>query len=103
VSPFSLWAIHPSLEWLQGVLKVVAVTIAVAVAFVPRRRDARQVVALAAAVLIAVQLPASHWFYFYLAWIVPLILAVVMSAYREPASGRAGAVDIWSRPARVRD
>jgi hypothetical protein len=103
VSPFSLWAIHPSLEWLQGVLKVVAVGIALAVAFVPRRRDARQVVALAAAVLIAVQLPASHWFYFYLAWVVPLILAVVMSAYREPTSGGAAAVDIWSRSARVRD
>jgi hypothetical protein len=103
LSPFSLWALHPSLEWLQAVLKVAAVGLAVAVAFVPRRRDARQVVALAAAVLIAVQLPASHWFYFYLAWVVPLILAAVMSAYRDPDAADTAAVDGWSRPARVRD
>jgi hypothetical protein len=47
-------------------------------------------------VMIAVQLPATHWFYFYLAWIAPLVLAATMSAYREPAlAGRA--VDGWSR------
>jgi hypothetical protein len=89
VSPFSLWSLHPSLEWLQVVLKVAAVGLAVAVALVPRRRNARQVVALAAAVLIAVQLPAAHWFYFYLVWVTPLILAAVMSAYREPAAAGA--------------
>jgi hypothetical protein len=72
------------------------VGLAAAVAFVPRRRDARQVVALAAAVMIAVQLPATHWFYFYLAWVAPLVLAATMSAYREPVlAGRA--VDGWSR------
>jgi Glycosyltransferase family 87 len=95
-SPFSLWALHPSLDWLQTALQLGAAGLAVALAFVPRRRDARQVVALAAAVMIAVQLPATHWFYFYLAWIAPLVLAATMSAYREPAlAGRA--VDGWSR------
>jgi Glycosyltransferase family 87 len=103
VSPFSLWSLHPSLDWLQLVLKIAALGLAVAVAFVPRRRNARQVAALAAAVLIAVQLPAAHWFYFYLVWVAPLILAAVMSAYREPAAAGAEAMDIWSRPARARD
>ena len=103
VSPFSLWSLHPSLEWLQVVLKVVAVALAAAVAFVPRRRSVRQVVALAAAVLIAVQLPATHWFYLYLVWVAPLILAAVMSAYREPVAADAAAVDIWSRTARLPD
>ena len=97
-SPFSLWALHPSLDWLQSALKMGAIGLAVVLAFVPRRRDARQVVALAAAVMIAVQLPATHWFYFYLAWVAPLVLATTMSAYREPAlAGRP--VDGWSRTA----
>lgn len=101
-SPFSLWALHPSLDWLQTLLKAGALALAAALLFVPRRRDARQVVALAAAVMIAVQLPASHWFYFYLAWIAPLVLAAVMSAYREPAltsAAGSAAVDGWSRTA----
>jgi Glycosyltransferase family 87 len=97
-SPFSLWALHPGLDWLQSALKMGAIGLAVVLAFVPRRRDARQVVALAAAVMIAVQLPATHWFYFYLAWVAPLVLATSMSAYREPAlAGRP--VDGWSRTA----
>jgi hypothetical protein len=104
-SPFSLWALHPSLEWLQTLLKAGAIALAAALAFVPRRRDARQVVALAAAVMIAVQLPATHWFYFYLAWIAPLVLAAVMSGYREPSLTGSGAraVDGWSRTSERRD
>ena len=98
-SPFSLWALHPSAAPLQTVLKLGAAGLAILLAFVPRRRDARQVVALAAAVMIAVQLPAAHWFYFYLVWIAPLVLAAVMSGYREPALTHAATrgVDRWSR------
>jgi hypothetical protein len=104
-SPFSLWALHPSLDWLQTLLKLGVAALAVALLFVPRRRDARQVVALAAAVMIAIQLPATHWFYFYLAWIAPLVLATAMSAYREPVltAAAAPAVDGWSRASERRD
>jgi hypothetical protein len=103
VSPFSLWALHPSLGWLQTALKLGAIALAVAVAFVPRKRDARQVVALAAAVLIAVQLPAAHWFYFYLAWTAPLVLATIMSGYRDPTADERIALDGWSRTTAPRD
>jgi hypothetical protein len=104
-SPFSLWALHPSLDWLQTLLKVGAAALAAGLMFVPRRRSPRQVVALAAAVMIAVQLPASHWFYFYLAWIAPLVLATSMSAYREPVltAPAAPAVDRWTRAAALPD
>jgi hypothetical protein len=104
-SPFSLWALHPSLDWLQTLLKVGAAALAAALFFVPRERSPRQVVALAAAVMIAVQLPATHWFYFYLAWIAPLVLATAMSAYREPVltASPAPAVDGWSRASERRD
>ena len=95
-SPFSIWALHPSLGWLQIACKLGAAGLALALAFVPGRRDARQVVALAAAVLVAVQLPAHNWFYFYLAWTAPLILAASFSAYsgaRTPATAKS-AVDV---------
>jgi hypothetical protein len=100
-SPFSIWALHPSLDWLQTLLKAGAVALLVALFFLPRERSPRQVVALAAAVMIAVQLPAAHWFYFYLAWIAPLVLATAMSAYREPVLSAAPApgVDRWTRTA----
>ncbi|HET8822147.1 MAG TPA: glycosyltransferase 87 family protein [Thermoleophilaceae bacterium] len=101
-SPFSVWALHPSLEWLQTALKAAVAALVLLVAFVPRGREPRQVVALAAAVLAAVQLPATHWFYFYLVWTAPLVLATTMSAYRGPAETRTG-LDGWTRTARSKD
>jgi hypothetical protein len=83
-SPFSLWGLHPSLGWLQSVAKVGFVALAVTVAFVPRRRDLRQVAALAAGVLIALQITTTYWFYLYLVWIGPPILVAVLAAYRGP-------------------
>jgi hypothetical protein len=78
-SAFSLWGLHPSLEPLQTLVKVAAAGLAVAVFALPRRRDALQVAALGAAVLIAFQLAAEHWFYFYLVWFAPLALVAMLS------------------------
>jgi len=41
-----------------------------------------QVAALAAAVAIAVQLPATHWFYFYIPWFAPLAFVALFGAFR---------------------
>lgn len=81
-SVFSMWGLHPGLAWLQDVLKIAAVALAALVAFYPRgRRSPAQVAALGAAVLIAVQLPAIHWFYFYVAWFMPFVLVALFAAY----------------------
>jgi Glycosyltransferase family 87 len=82
-SPFSVWGQVGSLDWLQTVVKVGAAGLALAVAFVPRRPDARQVAALGAAVLIAVQLAVTHWFYLYVVWFVPFVFVAMFGAYRE--------------------
>jgi Glycosyltransferase family 87 len=82
-SPFSVWGQVDSLDWLQTVMKAGAVGLALAVAFVPRRPDERQVAALGAAVLIALQLAVTHWFYLYVVWFVPFVLVVMFGAYRE--------------------
>jgi hypothetical protein len=87
-SPFSIWGQAESLDWLQTVVKAAAAALALLVAFVPRRRSARQVAALGAAVLIALQLGVSHWFYLYVVWFVPFVLVTVMGALRAaPDSG----------------
>lgn len=83
-SPFSMWGLHPSLEWLQKLLEVATAGICIALGFVPRRRDARQVAALAAAAVIALQLCATYWLFFYVSWFAPLALVAMLAAYRTP-------------------
>lgn len=86
-SPFSIWGQAPALDPLQTASKVFAVALAVAVFFVPKRRSPVQVAALAAAVLIAVEVTASHWFYPYAVWFAPLVLVAVFAAQRGPEPG----------------
>jgi hypothetical protein len=83
-SPFSVWGQEPSLEPLQTAVKLGAAGLALLVAFVPRRPDARQIAALGAAVLIGFQLAAAHWFYLYVVWFVPYVLVATLAAYRQP-------------------
>jgi hypothetical protein len=74
VDVFSPWALHPGLHPLQLVLEVGAVLLAGAVAFFPRQRSLPRVCALAAAVTLAIQLPATHWYYYYIMWFLPFAL-----------------------------
>jgi multidrug transporter EmrE-like cation transporter len=83
-SPFSVWGQAPSLHALQTLTKVGAVALAAAFFFVPRRRSTIQLAALAAALLIAVQVTANHWFYPYAVWFAPLVLIAVFARERGP-------------------
>ncbi|MGH2985123.1 MAG: hypothetical protein ACRDLO_00345, partial [Solirubrobacterales bacterium] len=87
-SPFSIWGQAEGIGWLQTITIALAVGLAVAVAFVPRRRSIAQVAALAAAVLLAVQFTAEHWFYLYIPWFLPaLFIGLAIAApVREPRS-----------------
>jgi hypothetical protein len=86
-SPFSIWGQAEGIGWLQTITIALAVGLAVAVAFVPRRRSIAQVAALAAAVLLAVQLTAEHWFYLYIPWFLPALLIALLVPVRRPRSG----------------
>jgi hypothetical protein len=67
---------------------VFAALLAVAVAFVPRRKSPMQVAALAAAVMLAIELTADHWFYLYIVWFAPLVLVASFLALRtDPPPG----------------
>jgi Glycosyltransferase family 87 len=85
-SPFSIWGQEESLGWLQSVVRALAIGLAVLVAFVPRRRSLPQLAALGAAVLIAVQLSADHWFYLYIPWFLPLLFPA-LTAGADTARG----------------
>jgi hypothetical protein len=76
-SPFSIWGQEGGLEWLQTAVLFGTAAFAVAVAFVPRRRNIAQIAALAAAILIAAQITADHWFYLYIPWFAPLLFVAI--------------------------
>jgi hypothetical protein len=80
-SPFSVWGQVDSLGWLQTVVKAGAAALAILAAFVPRRADTRRLAALGAAVLLAAELTATHWFYLYVVWFLPFVFVAVMAGH----------------------
>ena len=76
-SPFSIWGLR---GWTtaQTIVQIAGVLLAVAVAFLPRRRDIIGLAALSAAVMIGLQLGITHWFYLYIVWFYgPLMVALL--------------------------
>lgn len=101
-SPFSIWGQDESLEPLRDAILVATGVLAIALAFVPRKKSLLQVAALSAALLIAVQITLHHWFYLYIVWFFPLMLIALalleptdepdqepMPEEREPAPARS--------------
>jgi len=73
-SPFSIWGQAESLEPLRVAILAATGALAIALAFVPRKKSLLQVAALSAALMIAVQITLHHWFYLYIVWFFPLML-----------------------------
>lgn len=106
-SPFSVWGLY-DLGVGQALATVAAIGLALGVSVVPRRRDAASACALAAAVLISVQLALGHWFYTYVVWFLPPLLVALLAPYGTDAqAGRGRRTDSIEsarrgRPARMR-
>ena len=87
-SPFSVWGLYdPDVEWLnvaQRVVQVAAIGLALALAFVPRRRDLVGLAAAAAAILLALQLAVTHWFYLYIPWFFGLVMIALLARAGSP-------------------
>ncbi|HEV2059173.1 MAG TPA: glycosyltransferase 87 family protein, partial [Solirubrobacteraceae bacterium] len=89
-SPFSVWGLYdPDVEWLnvaQRVVQAAALVLALALAFVPRRRDLVGLVACSAAILLALQLAVTHWFYLYIPWFFGLVMIALLGRLGEPVA-----------------
>jgi hypothetical protein len=97
-SPFSIWGLYGGLGVEQHLFQGATAALALALMVIPRRRGLVEVAALAAAVLIALQLAASYWLYSYIVWFyAPLIVALFGSFPSELGQAVAAAVD--ARPA----
>jgi hypothetical protein len=73
-SPFSVWGLYGGLGYLQAIVQGTAFALALGVAVLPRRADLVGLGAMAAAVLVAVQLGIDHWFYLYIPWFFGLVM-----------------------------
>ena len=86
-SPFSLWdwgpyhaAGIPDLHWLQQVLQVALVLVAVGLAFVPRRKSPLQLAALTAVLIASFEAVLTHWSYYYIPWFFPFAALALFAA-----------------------
>ena len=98
-SPFSIWDWRqfnasglPNLHFVQQALEVLVVAAAVALYFVPRKKSLLQLTALTAALLLAVQVVMTHWFYLYIPWFFPFVALSFLVAPAPPATGEQAAL-----------
>jgi hypothetical protein len=96
---FSIWTFMPHVAIVaRPILAAALVLLALSPVLRPPVQDARQHAALAAALLIGMQLLLGYWFYTYLIWFYPLLLVAVIQPPRKPrdaktltdSTGRAG-------------
>jgi hypothetical protein len=80
-SPTTIWGQDPALGTLHTVVELAAVNFAAALLIFPARKSPLQVAALAAAVLIALQIAAVYWFYLYVVWFAPLVLVALFTRF----------------------
>ena len=88
-SPFSPWGLY-DLPGTRTAATLAAIGLALVAAVLPRRRDVIVTCALAAAVLIAIQLALGHWFYTYVVWFLPPLWLALLAQYEEPVRQAAG-------------
>ena len=106
VTPMAIWTLPnyqpgwPHLDWLQRPLEVLVALGILALAVFPRApKDAAGVAALGAAAVIGLQLMANYWFYPYVCWWLPLVLAALLLPRTAPdaALQRRGQARILQR------
>jgi hypothetical protein len=82
-TPFSVWGLWGGLGAVQRLLEGGVIALAVGAAFVPSRRGLMEVAALAAAILIALQLTLNYWLYPYIVWFFPLVIIALLASHPD--------------------
>lgn len=96
-APFSMWGLHPAWEPVKWVVAGLAAVMGAAAFFIPRERSLERLAATGAALLIAVELTAVYWYWYYVVWFLPyLLIALFSRSYagnvRNSGSSSASAV-----------
>jgi hypothetical protein len=100
-SPFSIWGLHAAWEPLRPIVTVLVALMAAGAFFLPGERPLPRLAAAGAALLLAVQLTAIHWYWFYVPWFLPYLLVALFSrsyagSVRNSGSSSASAVAVKS-------
>ena len=83
-APFSVWGLYGGLRTEQTLVQVLAILLAAGLAVLPHRDDAIGLAAATGAILIAVQLGVTYWFYLYVPWFAgPALIAILADAPLE--------------------
>jgi hypothetical protein len=95
VAPFSVWGLYGGLRGVQVAVQALAVAFALGLAL-QRREDPLRLAAALAAILIAVELGVTYWFYLYIPWFfAPAAVALLGGARFEPRLRRASRPRGW--------
>jgi len=89
-SPFSIWGLYSGLGALQDAVQLGSILLALGLALTRRARDAAGLAAACAAVLIAIQLGITHWFYLYIPWFFGLVMLALLAQLSVPSSSARG-------------
>ena len=104
-APFSIWGLYvgywSGITIIQHLVQGATIAMAIAVMFVPRRRGLLEVAALGAAVIIALQLSLTYWFYLYIPWFFPLVIVALCLAHPAQEEVSESAEPALAHPAAV--
>jgi hypothetical protein len=93
VTPFSVWGLWGGLGAVQSALQGAVIALAIGCAFLPSRRGVIEVAALAAAILVALQLTLNYWLYPYITWFLPAALVALLASHPDPEERPP---DVWA-------
>ena len=74
------------IDVVQRGVQALAVLGAVVLALRPAAPRRRRLAALSAAILIALQLGVTHWFYLYIPWFFPLVMIALLGRFGPPVA-----------------
>ena len=100
-SPFGIWGLYPAWKPLHSVVTLLVAAMAAGATFLPRERSVPRLAAAGATLLMAAQLAAVYWHWFYLTWVMPYTLVALFSVssatrVRNSGSSRARALALKS-------
>jgi hypothetical protein len=88
VAPFSIWGLWGgafsdanSLSAPHALVEGATIALAIGVMFVPRKRGMVELCALGGAVMVAIQLCLTYWFYLYIPWFFPLVIVALIVSH----------------------